>query len=68
MSVVVRTVGLMDAGRHVCIWFDDADGSDGLELLCACGARAAAVVEEVTGDLVLVALAAEPARVMAATA
>ncbi|HEY0215292.1 MAG TPA: hypothetical protein VGC57_02745 [Cellulomonas sp.] len=56
----------MDAGRHVCIWFDD--GGEGLELLCACGARAVAVVDEVTGDTVLVALAAEPVRVMAATA
>ncbi len=66
MWVVVRTVDLMDAGRHVCIWFDD--GGEGLELLCACGARAVAVVDEVTGDTVLVALAAEPVRVMAATA
>jgi hypothetical protein len=40
------------------IGFDDGDG---VELLCACGARAVAVVDEETGDLVVVTTAEEPA-------
>jgi hypothetical protein len=63
--VGVRTVGGMDAARHVCVWFDDSDGA---ELLCACGARAVAVLDEATGETVLVTLAADPVRVLAATA
>lgn len=57
MSVVVRTVGDMSSARHECLWFDDADG---VELLCVCGGRAVAVVDEETGDVVLAVLADEP--------
>ncbi len=64
MSDVVRTVGGMSIGRHVCIWFDDGDG---VELLCVCGARAVTVVDEESGEALLVALADEPAA-LAATA
>lgn len=42
----------------MCIWFDDGDG---VELLCACGTRAVAVVDEETGELVVVATVEEPA-------
>lgn len=63
VSVVVRTVVCM-SGRHVCTWFDDADG---VELLCVCGGRAVVVVDDETGDDLLVVLADEPA-VLAATA
>lgn len=59
VSVVVRTVVGMRSQRHVCIWFDDADG---VELLCACGTRAVAVVDEETGELVVVATVEEPAQ------
>lgn len=58
VSVVVRTVVAMRSQRHVCIWFDDGDG---VELLCACGTRAVAVVDEETGELVVVATVEEPA-------
>jgi hypothetical protein len=54
----------MSIGRHVCIWFDDGDG---VELLCVCGARAVSVVDEETGEQLLVTLADEPAP-LAATA
>lgn len=63
VSEVVRTVGDMN-GRHLCTWFDDADG---VELLCVCGARAVVVVDDETGDELVVLLADEP-RVLAATA
>lgn len=56
VSVGVRTVGVMDAGRHVCTWFDDGEGFD---LLCACGARAVGGTED--EDLLLMVLAADPA-------
>lgn len=46
----------MSSGRHECLWFDDADG---VEVLCACGARAVAVVDDESGDVVLAVLAAE---------
>ncbi len=46
-------------GRHFCSYFDDADGVD---LVCVCGGRAVLVVDDVTGDAVLVPLAAEPAE------
>ena len=58
VSVVVRTVVGMRSQRHVCIWFDDGDG---VELLCACGTRAVAVVDEESGELVVVATVEEPA-------
>ncbi|WP_203668555.1 hypothetical protein [Cellulomonas pakistanensis] len=48
----------MSSQRHVCIWFDDGDG---VEVLCACGACAVAVLDDETGELVVVALAEEPA-------
>lgn len=57
MSVGVATVVPMSIGRHVCIWFEDGDGID---VVCVCGARAVAVVDEETGDLVVVALEEEP--------
>lgn len=41
----------------MCIWFDDGDG---VEVLCVCGARAVTVVDEETGELVVVSLAEEP--------
>ncbi|QZN85212.1 hypothetical protein [Cellulomonas sp. C5510] len=50
--------------RHVCTWFDDADG---VELLCVCGTRAVVVVDDATGDDLVVVLADEPAP-LAATA
>lgn len=56
VSVVVRTVVGMRSQRHVCIWFDDGDG---VEVLCACGARAVAVVDEDSGELVVVATTEE---------
>lgn len=58
VSVVVRTVVGMSSQRHTCIWFDDGDG---LEVLCVCGARAVAVLDDESGELVVVALAEEPA-------
>jgi hypothetical protein len=64
VSDLVRTVGGLSIGRHVCIWFDDGDG---VELLCVCGARAVSVVDEETGEQLLVTLADEPAP-LAATA
>ncbi len=44
-------------GRHICSYFDDADGVD---FVCACGGRAVLVVDDVTGDAVLASLATEP--------
>ncbi len=58
MSVGVRTVVTMSSGRHLCIWFEDGDG---VEVVCVCGARAVTVVDEETGELVVVALEEEPA-------
>ncbi len=54
----------MSTGRHFCIWFDDGDG---VEVVCGCGARAVLVVDEETGEQVLVTLAEEPLA-LAATA
>lgn len=65
VSVGVRTVGGMEITRHTCLWFDDADG---VELLCGCGARAVAEIDPATGEAVLVVLADEPVRVLAAIA
>ncbi|VTR77835.1 hypothetical protein CHMI_02607 [Cellulomonas hominis] len=58
MSVVLRTVVVMRSGRHLCTWFDDADG---VELLCGCGARAVVVVDDETGETVVVVVPDEPA-------
>jgi hypothetical protein len=55
----------MEITRHTCLWFDDADG---VELLCGCGARAVAEIDPATGEAVLVVLADEPVRVLAAIA
>jgi hypothetical protein len=55
----------MEITRHTCLWFDDADG---VELLCGCGARAVAQTDPTTGETVLVVLADEPVRVLAAIA
>lgn len=57
MSVGVATVVPMNIGRHVCIWFEDGDGID---VLCVCGARAVTVVDEESGELVVVALEEDP--------
>jgi hypothetical protein len=57
VSVGVATVVLMSIGRHVCIWFEDGDGID---VLCVCGARAVTVVDEESGELVVVALEEDP--------
>lgn len=48
----------MSIGRHVCIWFEDGDGID---VLCVCGARAVTVVDEETGDVVVISLEEDPA-------
>lgn len=64
VSDPVRTVGGMDIGRHVCTWFDDGDG---LDLLCACGARALAGVDDADGERLVLLLADTPAP-LAATA
>jgi hypothetical protein len=58
VSVVVRTVVGMRSRRHLCTWFDDADG---VELLCGCGARAVAVVDDETGETIVVVVPDEPA-------
>lgn len=57
MSVGVRTVVPMSSRRHLCIWFEDGDGID---VVCVCGARAVTVLDDETGDLVVVALEEEP--------
>jgi len=44
----------------VCIWFE---GGDAVELVCGCGARAVAVMDESTGESMIVALEGE--RVLA---
>lgn len=48
----------------MCTWFEDGDD---VEVLCVCGARAVAVVDEDSGELVVVALAQERV-LLAATA
>lgn len=47
----------------MCLWFDDGDAA---ELVCGCGARAVAVVDESTGESMVVALDRE--RVLVAMA
>lgn len=50
----------------MCIWFDDGDA---VELVCGCGARAVAVVDEATGGSTIMALEGERVLVsMAASA
>lgn len=53
VSVAARTVVDMSTDRHVCIWFDDGDG---IEVVCACGARAERILDEISGDAVIVAI------------
>lgn len=48
----------------MCTWFEDGDDVD---VVCVCGARAVAVVDEESGDLVVVARAEERV-LLAATA